>query len=140
MNTSKRDLTRIRHNTKIVATLGPGSNNVQLLEDMIRVGGLNVVRFNFSHGTAEFHQENARIVREAAKRAGQEIAILADLQGPKIRVGKIEGGSIQLNKGEKLVLDAALEGEAQGRRWVWITAICRKTCKAAMFCGWMTAC
>jgi len=59
MNTSKRDLTRIRHNTKIVATLGPGSNNVQLLEDMIRVGGLNVVRFNFSHGTAEFHQENA---------------------------------------------------------------------------------
>ena len=111
MNTSKRDLTRIRHNTKIVATLGPGSNNVQLLEDMIRVGGLNVVRFNFSHGTAEFHQENARIVREAAKRAGQEIAILADLQGPKIRVGKIEGGSIQLNKGEKLVLDAALEGE-----------------------------
>ena len=64
MNTSKRDLTRIRHNTKIVATLGPGSNNVQLLEDMIRVGGLNVVRFNFSHGTAEFHQENARIVRD----------------------------------------------------------------------------
>ena len=109
MNTSKRDLTRIRHNTKIVATLGPGSNNVQLLEDMIRVGGLNVVRFNFSHGTAEFHQENARIVREAAKRAGQEIAILADLQGPKIRV-------------------------------VWITATCRKTCKAVMFCGWMTAC
>ena len=64
---TKRDLTRIRHNTKIVATLGPGSNNVELLEDMIRVGGLNVVRFNFSHGTAEFHQENARIVREAAK-------------------------------------------------------------------------
>ncbi len=47
---------------------------------MIRVGGLNVVRFNFSHGTPEFHQENARIVREAAKRAGQEIAIIADLQ------------------------------------------------------------
>lgn len=111
MNTVKRDLTRISHNTKIVATLGPGSNDVQLLEDMIRVGGLNVVRFNFSHGTAEFHQENARIVREAAKRSGQEIAILADLQGPKIRVGKIAGGSIQLNQGEKLVLDAALEEE-----------------------------
>lgn len=111
MSTSKRDLTRISHNTKIVATLGPGSNDVQLLEDMICVGGVNVVRFNFSHGTAEFHQENARIVREAAKRAGQEVAILADLQGPKIRVGKIAGGSIQLNQGEKLVLDAALEGE-----------------------------
>ena len=111
MSTSKRDVTRISHNTKIVATLGPGSNDVQLLEDMIRVGGLNVVRFNFSHGTAEFHQENARIVREAAKRSGQEVAILADLQGPKIRVGKIADGSIALQKGEKLILDAALEGE-----------------------------
>jgi len=111
MSQLQRDLTRISHNTKIVATLGPGSNNVQLLEDMIRVGGLNVVRFNFSHGTPEFHEENARIVREAAKRAGQEIAILADLQGPKIRVGKIAGGSIELNKDETLILDAALEGE-----------------------------
>ncbi|MBH5823966.1 pyruvate kinase, partial [Neisseria meningitidis] len=109
MNQTSRDLTRISHNTKIVATLGPGSNNVELLEDMIRVGGLNVVRFNFSHGTPEFHQENARIVREAAKRAGQEIAIIADLQGPKIRVGKIAGGGIELNKGETLLLDAALE-------------------------------
>ena len=111
MSELQRDLTRISHNTKIVATLGPGSNNVQLLEDMIRVGGLNVVRFNFSHGTPEFHEENARIVREAAKRAGQEVAILADLQGPKIRVGKIAGGSIELNKDETLILDAALEGE-----------------------------
>ncbi|QEY23924.1 pyruvate kinase [Neisseria animalis] len=111
MNTAKRDIGRISHNTKIVATLGPGSNDVGLLEDMMRTGGLNVVRFNFSHGTAEFHAENARIVREAAKRAGQEIAILADLQGPKIRVGKIAGGSIELKEGEKLVLDASLEGE-----------------------------
>ena len=111
MSELQRDLTRISHNTKIVATLGPGSNNVQLLEDMIRVGGLNVIRFNFSHGTPEFHEENALIVREAAKRAGQEVAILADLQGPKIRVGKIAGGSIELNKGETLILDAALEGE-----------------------------
>ena len=64
---TKRDLTRIRHNTKIVATLGPGSNNVELLEDMIRVGGLNVVRFNFSHGTAEFHQENATSIRRPSE-------------------------------------------------------------------------
>ena len=100
MSELQRDLTRISHNTKIVATLGPGSNNVQLLEDMIRVGQVvNVVPFSISdHGTPEFHEENARIVREAAKRAGQEVAILADLQGPKIRVGKIAGGSIELNK------------------------------------------
>ena len=140
MSNAKRDVTRISHNTKIVATLGPGSNNVQLLEDMIRVGGLNVVRFNFSHGTPEFHQENARIVREAAKRAGQEIAILADLQGPKIRVGKIAGRQHRVNKGETLVLDAALEGEARATRSVWTTATCLMMSLQAMFCGWTTAC
>ncbi|MDO4641946.1 MAG: pyruvate kinase [Neisseria sp.] len=116
MSTQKRDLTRIRHNTKIVATLGPGSNSVELLEDMIRIGGLNVVRFNFSHGTPEFHQENAKIVREAAKRAGREVAIMADLQGPKIRVGKLVGGAVELEAGEKLLLDAALEGEGNRDR------------------------
>ncbi len=63
MTALKRDLTRIRHNTKIVATLGPGSNNVDLLRDMITIGALNVVRFNFSHGTPEFHEGNAQIVR-----------------------------------------------------------------------------
>ncbi len=140
MSELQRDLTRISHNTKIVATLGPGSNNVQLLEDMIRVGGLNVVRFNFSHGTPEFHEENARIVREAAKRAGQEVAILADLQGPKIRVGKIAGGSIELNKDETLVWMPRLKAKAHAKRWVWTTAICRMTSLPAMFCGWMTAC
>ncbi|MCF7520612.1 pyruvate kinase [Neisseria sp. ZJ106] len=111
MNAAQRDVARISHNTKIVVTLGPGSNDLQLLEDMIRAGGLNVVRFNFSHGTPEFHRENAKLVREAARRCGQEIAILADLQGPKIRIGKIAGGSIELNQGEKLVLDADLSGE-----------------------------
>ena len=116
MSASQRDLTRIRHNTKIVATLGPGSNNVELLKDMIAIGGLNVVRFNFSHGTPEFHQDNARIVREAAKLAGREVAIMADLQGPKIRVGKIEGGSIKLEAGEKLLLDAALTEEGSRER------------------------
>ncbi|KLT71859.1 hypothetical protein PL75_11390, partial [Neisseria arctica] len=68
MSKPTRDLTRIRNNTKIIATLGPGSNNVELLEDIIRVGGLNVVRFNFRHGPAEFHRENAEIVRAAAPR------------------------------------------------------------------------
>ena len=112
----KRDLTRIRHNTKIVATLGPGSNNVDLLRDMISIGGVHVVRFNFSHGTPEFHEENARIVREAARQAGLEVAIMADLQGPKIRVSKIAGGSIQVEAGETLLFDAALEGEGSRER------------------------
>ncbi|HFC8542549.1 TPA: pyruvate kinase [Neisseria weaveri] len=116
MNTPQRDLTRIRHNTKIIATLGPGSNDVRLLEDMIRVGGVNVVRFNFSHGTEEFHMENARIVREAAERAEKEVAIMADLQGPKIRIGKIAGGSVALTAGETLLLDAEYQGEGSRER------------------------
>lgn len=116
MTALKRDLTRIRHNTKIVATLGPASNEVELLRDMITVGALNVVRFNFSHGTAEFHENNAKIVREAAKLAGREVAIMADLQGPKIRVGKIINGSINLKAGEKLLLDANLQEEGTRER------------------------
>lgn len=113
---AKRDTTHIRHHTKIVATLGPGSNDVELLRDMITAGGLNVVRFNFSHGTADFHRENARIVREAAQLAGREVAIMADLQGPKIRVGQIAGGAVQLNAGNTLILDAAYEGKGNCER------------------------
>ena len=111
-----RDTERIRHNTKIIATLGPGSNNVELLCDMIIAGGLNVIRFNFSHGDAEFHRANAEIVREAARQARQEVAIMADLQGPKIRIGKIAGGGINVKAGETLLLDAAWSGEGGRER------------------------
>ena len=92
--------------TKIVATLGPASSEPALLEEMIRAG-VNVVRLNFSHGTAADHIERARLVREAGERAGKEVAIMADLQGPKIRVGKFEGGKVQLEPGAPFVLDAA---------------------------------
>ncbi len=110
MNALKRDLNRISHHTKIVATLGPASSEPEMLEQMFRVG-LNVVRMNFSHGDAAFHQENARKVREASDRVGRQVAIVADLQGPKIRVGKIAGGKIDLVAGEKFILDAAFSGE-----------------------------
>lgn len=106
----KRDLTRISHHTKIVATLGPASSEPDILEQMIRVG-LNVVRFNFSHGTAEFHAENAKKVREASERAGRQVAIIADLQGPKIRVGKIKDGKVDLKEGDTFILDAEFEDE-----------------------------
>ena len=78
-----------RRATKIVATLGPASSDPVLLEKMIRAG-VNVVRLNFSHGTAQDHIDRAVMVREVAKRAGREVGIMADLQGPKIRVGKLE--------------------------------------------------
>ena len=95
-----------RRATKIVATLGPASSEAALLEKMIRAG-VNVVRLNFSHGTSHDHIERAQMVRVAAQRAGREVAIMADLQGPKIRVGKFAQGTVTLKPGQKFVLDAA---------------------------------
>jgi len=95
-----------RRATKIVATLGPASSDPVLLEQMIRAG-VNVVRLNFSHGKAQDHIDRATLVRAAAQRAGREVAIMADLQGPKIRVGKFAEGKIQLEPGMKFVLDAS---------------------------------
>jgi pyruvate kinase len=104
-----------RRATKIVATLGPASSDPDLLEQMIRAG-VNVVRLNFSHGKAQDHIDRAALVRSAAQRAGREVAIMADLQGPKIRVGKFADGKVQLETGMKFVLDASRTelGDLQG--------------------------
>jgi pyruvate kinase len=91
--------------TKIVATLGPASNTPEVLEQMIRAG-VDVVRLNFSHGKAQDHIDRATMVREAAARVGKSVAIMADLQGPKIRVGKFENNKIELIPGAKFILDA----------------------------------
>jgi pyruvate kinase len=101
--------------TKIVSTLGPASSEPALLEQMIRAG-VNVVRLNFSHGKAQDHIDRAQLVREAAQRAGCEVAIMADLQGPKIRVGKFADNKVLLVTGQTFVLDAARTelGDAQG--------------------------
>lgn len=96
----------LRRSTKIVATLGPASSDPALLEQMIRAG-VNVVRLNFSHGKAQDHIDRAALVREAAQRAGREVAIMADLQGPKIRVGKFKEGKVMLVPGAKFILDAS---------------------------------
>ena len=96
----------LRHATKIVATIGPASSSPEILEAMIREG-VSVVRLNFSHGVAQDHVERARLVREAAARVGREVAIMADLQGPKIRVGKFAEGRVQLEPGASFVLDAS---------------------------------
>ncbi|HYF18687.1 MAG TPA: pyruvate kinase, partial [Ramlibacter sp.] len=95
-----------RRATKIVATLGPASSDPKLLEQMIRAG-VNVVRLNFSHGKSEDHIARAKLVREAAQHAGREVAIMADLQGPKIRVGKFAEGKVLLEPGMQFVLDAS---------------------------------
>jgi len=95
--------------TKIVATLGPASNNPKVLEEMIRAG-VDMVRMNFSHGTAQDHMARAEMVRAAAAACGRCVGILADLQGPKIRVRKFENDKIELHKGDTFILDAAWEG------------------------------
>jgi len=91
--------------TKIVATLGPASNDLATLTRMI-AAGVDVVRMNFSHGAAADHMARAALVRQAAAANGREVAIMGDLQGPKIRVGKFAGGKVQLVDGQPFVLDA----------------------------------
>jgi pyruvate kinase len=94
--------------TKIVATLGPASSDPAILERMVRAG-VDVVRLNFSHGTAEDHLKRAALVKEIASRVGRTVAIMCDLQGPKIRVGKFKEGKTTLEKGQRFVLDAGIE-------------------------------
>lgn len=97
--------------TKIVATIGPSSGNPEVLSKMV-AAGLDVARLNFSHGTADDHRRNASLVREASKRAGREIAIMADLQGPKIRVGRFCDGKVSLAPGAEFTLCAyAVDGD-----------------------------
>ena len=101
-----------RH-TKIVATLGPASSDIATLERLVQ-SGVDVVRLNFSHGTAADHIQRAAQIREAALLASRPVGILADMQGPKIRVGKFENGKITLQKDTAFILDAKCElGNAQ---------------------------
>jgi pyruvate kinase len=91
--------------TKIVATLGPASSDPEVLRRMI-AAGVDVVRFNFSHGGPAEHLARARLVRETARACSREVAIMVDLQGPKIRVRRFLGGRVQLEAGARFVLDA----------------------------------
>src|SRR5512144_1243165 len=92
--------------TKIVATLGPASSEPAVLERLLRAG-VDVVRLNFSHGVAQDHIDRAQLVRDTAARVGKPVALMADLQGPKIRVGKFADGKVNLKIGDAFVLDAA---------------------------------
>ena len=91
--------------TKIVATLGPASDDPKILDRMIEAG-VDVVRLNFSHGTAEQHIQRAEEVRSLARARGKTVGVLVDLQGPKIRIGKFADGKITLNNGDAFILDA----------------------------------
>ncbi|MCK7543254.1 pyruvate kinase [Marinobacter bryozoorum] len=97
--------------TKIVATLGPATDAPDALERIIRAG-VDVTRLNFSHGSAEEHGERARQVREASARAGRFVAVLADLQGPKLRIARFRDNKVTLRAGQTFVLDAAMDKDA----------------------------
>jgi pyruvate kinase len=91
--------------TKIVATLGPASSSEEMLARMI-IAGVDVVRLNFSHGSAQDHINRAKLVHAIAVKLGRPVGVLCDLQGPKIRLGKFENDKIQLAAGDKFILDA----------------------------------
>ena len=87
--------------TKIIATIGPASSSPAVVGKLIRAG-MDAARLNFSHGERSDHRKRIRLIRQEAARAGREIAIIQDLQGPKLRVGKMENDSIMLRRGSEL--------------------------------------
>jgi pyruvate kinase len=99
--------------TKIVATIGPASRDPEVLVRMVDAG-MDVARLNFSHGSAEQHAETARLVRDAASRAGRQLAILQDLPGPKLRIGVLRDGLAELKPGDGVTFTCGDDGGAEG--------------------------
>ncbi|NRB37198.1 MAG: pyruvate kinase [Pseudomonadales bacterium] len=93
-----------KHETKIVATLGPSSDSPEKIAELMQAG-TNVFRLNFSHGTAEGHIQTAQIIRECAKVQQRYVAILADLQGPKIRIADLPDGAVNLTVGDAIAIE-----------------------------------
>ena len=97
--------------TKIVCTLGPASDSPEMVDRLV-AAGMDAARLNFSHGSREDHARRARMVREAQERSGRPLALIADLQGPKIRVGNLEKPLV-LVEGDELVVTGE-EGAGPG--------------------------
>ncbi len=100
----------LRH-TKIIATLGPSSDDPNDLDKLLKAG-VNIVRLNFSHGSHESQKKRMDAVRAWSEKNGRIVGILADLQGPKIRVANFKNKAVELTKGQKFVLDADLDDDA----------------------------
>lgn len=101
---SSRAVLRRRRRTKIIATLGPASSTAEVLARLHQTGA-DVFRLNFSHGAHEDHAERIRLIREVEHRFGRPIGILADVQGPKLRVGRFQAGRVSLQTGHAFTLD-----------------------------------
>lgn len=94
--------------TKILATLGPATNTPEMIEKLLEAG-VNGIRLNFSHGTYEEREEQIPWIREASKKVGKPVAILQDLQGPKIRLGALKDNHFEVKKGDEIILDHSVE-------------------------------
>ena len=101
-------MSTIYKRTKILATIGPASDSEEMIEKLIKAG-INGARLNFSHGSYDEHAAKIKAVREISKRLGKEVAILQDLQGPKIRLGDIIDNRFDVKEGDEIVLDYAIE-------------------------------
>ena len=99
---------------KILATLGPASSSPKIIEDLL-VAGCDVFRLNFSHGSIETHRSNVEIIRKLEKKYDHATCILADLQGPKLRVGNFKNNEEKLSKGDVFILDLDNEAGAKKR-------------------------
>lgn len=100
-----------RRRTKIVATLGPATGDAAAIEKMI-LAGMNVARLNFSHGHADEHRERCHLVRELAEKHGRDVAVMGDLQGPKIRIARFAEGSTTLELGQPFTLSTQHDNAA----------------------------
>ena len=106
--------------TKIVATLGPATDSDEALTRLIKAG-VNTVRLNFSHGNPEDHQQRAEQVRRISAELGRAVALLGDLQGPKIRITKFKQGAVELNTDDTFILDAGFDANAGDQNRVGLT-------------------
>ena len=102
------------HLTKIVSTLGPASNTAEKIK-ALALAGVNVFRLNFSHGTHEDHRKNVEYIRAAEREIGRPLAILSDMQGPKLRIGVFENGAVELHAGNTFRLDMSAEAGNEKR-------------------------
>lgn len=105
--------------TKIVATLGPSTDQDGILERLLRAG-VNVFRLNFSHGTTSDHRRRVEAVREASRKTGIAVALMGDLQGPKIRIARFKESKITLNTGDTFTLDASMDPASGNQQAVGI--------------------
>lgn len=101
--------------TKIIATIGPASSDPEVLVRMVEAG-MDVARLNFSHGDHETHAHMAELVRQASNRTGRPVALLQDLPGPKLRIGPIESGTVELKVGDRVVFECGRDEPGDDRR------------------------